>query len=219
MHKFFRWSCGLFLAFVATVAQATTLPQLEVEELFEAADVVVIAQIQSGHRVMAGEHRCGARYEAKIIHSLKGELEEESIVEFGPYLGHGIGDKLLLFLKGRGSRFEPMTSSTGAILSAMAEHERRCAASEAAYNIMFQGLGALEINGTSKFRSEAGISFPQAIKFREKWVLPPASLERKPAEPGDDRILSEESWVREDDFVEYIRRLEFLAPEDSRINE
>jgi len=196
-----KWAGGLLLAFFASSAQGTTLPQLKVEDLFKEADVVVIAEIQSGHRVTAGEYPCGAKYEAKIIHSLKGKLKNESIVEFGPYLGHGIGNKYLLFLKARGSRYEPMTSSTGAILSTMAEREKKCAPSEAAYNIVFHGFGALEISWTTKFENK------DAIKFPEEWVLPPASLERKPAEAGDNRMLSEESWVREDDFVEYIREL------------
>lgn len=198
-----KWAGALLLAFFAGSAQATTLPQLKVEDLFKEADVVVIAKIQSGHRVTAGEYPCGAKYEAKIIHSLKGELENDSIVEFGPYLGHGIGNKYLLFLKARGSRYEPMTSSTGAILSAMAEREKKCAPSEAAYGIMFHGFGALEISWTTKFE------YKDAIKFPEEWVLPPVSLERKPAEAGDNRMLSEESWVREDDFVEYIRELKY----------
>ena len=203
MHILNKWTGALLLAFFAGSAQATTLPQLKVEDLFKEADVVVIAKIQSGHRVTAGEYPCGAKYEAKIIHSLKGELEHDSIVEFGPYLGHGIGDKYLLFLKARGSRYEPMTSSTGAILSAMAEHAQKCASSEAEYNIMFHGFGALEISWTTKFENK------DAIKFPEEWVLPPTSLERKPAEVGDNKIISEESWVREDDFVEYIRGLKY----------
>lgn len=210
-----KWAGGLLLAFFASSAQGTTLPQLKVEDLFKEADVVVIAEIQSGHRVTAGEYPCGAKYEAKIIHSLKGKLKNESIVEFGPYLGHGIGNKYLLFLKARGSRYEPMTSSTGAILSVMAESEKKCAPSEAAYNIMFHGLGALEIGSIMKV--DENYEFSDAIKFRVDWILPPTSLEQVPVEVGDTEVRSTQIWVRKDAFIEHIRELK--VPENGIIND
>ena len=201
MQDWKKWAGCLLLTFLASPAQSTTLPQLKVEDLFKEADVVVIAEIQSGHRVSVGEFSCGAKYEAEIIHTLKGELEDQSIVEFGPFEGYGIGEKYLLFLKARGSRFDPVTSTNGIALAARAEYAENCASSEAAYNIMFHGMGALEISFTTKF------DYNDAIKFHERWVLPPASLERKPAEADDNKVPSTESWVREDAFVEYIRGL------------
>lgn len=193
--------CVILALLITGIAQGTTLPQLKVEELFKQADVVVIAEIKSGHKVLAGEFPCGAKYQANIIHSLKGNLKKGSIVEFGPYEGHSIGKKYLLFLKNKGQRYTPMMSSNSGHLNAIREFEEKCAAIEAEYNIMFQGLGALEISFTSKF------NYKDAILFPERWIIPPEGLERKPAEAEDNKIPSSETWVSEEAFVEYVNGL------------
>jgi hypothetical protein len=75
-------------------------PMLSILEYFNAADSVVLAQIDGQEVLREGEEQCGIRYEATILKSLKGWSDEKNSnkIIFGRYAGLKTYRTYLLFL-------------------------------------------------------------------------------------------------------------------------
>lgn len=185
---------------------ATTLPRLSVDKLYAHADVVAVVVIESGGIVSGGGKTCGIKYSGRVVHSMKGVFQPGDIVEFGPQVGLGVGTQKLVFLNERSAVYHPRMSTNSRAPAEEAAAQEACAPVAAKYVVMFDGMGVLDISWTSKFQ------YREAVVFKDKWIAAPAGVELKVRERGDDRIESTEYWVKVDDVVDYLKKLQRESP-------
>lgn len=163
---------------------------------------MAIVTIESGGIVSGDGQGCGVKYSGRIVHSMKGAFRQGDIVEFGPYAGHGIGTQKLVFLNERSAVYDPRASTNSETLKQDAAAQKVCAPTTAKYVVMLDGMGVLDISWTSKFH------YREAVAFEDRWIAAPAGVEKKVRERGDDRIESTEYWVKVEDVVEYLKKLQ-----------
>ena len=201
MMKLRVWAAA-FVLLCALELRATTLPRLSVDDLYARADVVAVVTIESGGIISGDGQGCGVKYSGRVVHSMKGAFRQGEIVEFGPNAGLGIGTQKLVFLNERSAVYHPRVSTNSRTLNEAAATQKACASSAAKYAVMFDGMGVLDISWTSKF------NYREAVAFKDKWIAVPDGVEKKVREHGDDRVKSTEYWVKVDDVVEYLKKLQ-----------
>jgi hypothetical protein len=183
---------------------ATTLPRLEIAELFELSDIVVLAQIESGRVLKTkGDYSCGAEYGARVLDSMKGKFKKGDLISFGPYSGEQIGGTRILFLSRTAANLSLYSSTNSVELNEESLRYKKCRRILPKYSVIFSGFGSVEVSFTMKFDYEEGVI------LKNQWLASPVGMETKMREPGDNRIISDrgESWVRLGDFVKYLHSL------------
>src|SRR5713226_579793 len=108
IHRFIRYAAIFTLILSFTFAPGSTIAPVKVNDLFKEADLVAIVRILSGD----SEHYPVTVYKAKVITALKGTDLAETIY-FGPFVGSGVGNEYLVFLKKSGNGIKPKDDSPG----------------------------------------------------------------------------------------------------------
>ena len=201
MNRLFATCCLL----LASPSGATTLPRLQVGELFELSEVVVLVQIEEGQLLRTRkDYSCGAEYKARVLDSIKGHFEKNDIISFGPYYGESIGAKRVLFLARTSEKLSQYASSGSVELDEEETHYKKCKGLLPKYSVVFSGFGSVEVSFTTKF------DYKEAVIIKNEWLVPPIGLEAKLREPGDNQVISKsgESWVRLEEFVRYLHSLD-----------
>lgn len=180
--------------------QATTLPSIQVSELFRDAEIVALVEVTAGETMGTGENTCGAKYSALVLDSFKGTSAGKTI-EFGNYYGYEIGGRYVLFLVGPGRRYEPVMSTNSMHQDTKAEYERRCSARLRRNTVMHSGNGALKVDWVTEFNYEEGVAVPT------RYVTLPSSIATVPAKITEMNERSRAVWVRLPDFTKALRGL------------
>jgi len=191
----------LLLILVLPGANATTLANIPLSELFSEADVVALVEVAEGHLLEEGPETCGAVYRATVKEGLKG-IKAGETVEFGPYFGYQIGDQYLLFLTKPGRSFDPKSSTNGAIESAQQSIVQRCQPKWKFLAVMHSGNGALPVNWSSQFE------YKDSVRIPTRYIGIPKTIETKPAMPSDNEKFSSVVWVRLETMLNALRGLQ-----------
>ncbi|MFC3682392.1 hypothetical protein [Hydrogenophaga luteola] len=188
-------ACALSLHFLV---QATTLPSIELSQLFRDADIVALVEVASGETIGTGEKSCGAKYAALVVDGFKGVSAGETI-EFGNYYGYEIGSRYVLFLVGPGRKHEPVMSTNSMHRDAQAEHEKRCASRLRRNTVMHSGNGALRVHWVTDFQYKDGVAVPT------RYVVLPSTIPTIPAKITETNEFSSEVWVRLPELADVLR--------------
>ncbi|MDW3094537.1 MAG: hypothetical protein R8G33_02565 [Gammaproteobacteria bacterium] len=199
----FKYLVFISILLISISVRSTTLPQLEIKELYENAEVVAIIEITQGKQIeIEDKYLCASEYQSRVLEPLKGDVDKDSILKFGPYSGRKLGGVYLVFLSKKDSIYEPVASSNSVQMNAKQEHFKKCNKHIPELHEMFHGVSTLEVSWTTKFNNE------EAVKFPEEFVTPPNGLEKKLVESGDNEINTVEYWVKAKEIVSYLRSLE-----------
>ncbi|HET9216271.1 MAG TPA: hypothetical protein VFR18_04795 [Terriglobia bacterium] len=153
-------------------ALATIPAPVPLDDLFSAADQVLLVQVVEGRVLGPGENNCGARYVGTVKRSFKG-MPNASHVEFGPHSQLRLGVYYLLFLTKSETPYERYVSTNSGHLNAKAEYAKRCKGFMAPYAIMHFGSGAMIVNdGDSNVDNwvvnwRTLITLPKSVKVKE----------------------------------------------------
>jgi hypothetical protein len=187
-----------------------TWGQLQAERLLELSEVAAVVEISSGEKMRG----CGARYHAEVLEPIKGTFKKGSYIDFGPYIGRGVGESFLVFLKSKPktqAEYEESEPSRIPVVGPplLVEMERKlerkrareCFRALPPWLEMRGGTATLEVGDPLNFDGK------RAVLFQEEWVLPPQGTRKKAWEEFDSEIVSEErSWVSVEDVVAALRR-------------
>ena len=190
----------IFSYFLSLNVNATTLPQIKIEELFKKADVVALVDIKMGETIDIVEGSCGAVYRGRVIEGFKGAKKDQKI-EFGPYHGYKIGIKYLLFLNKPERVFEPMSSTNSRSEAARQEYLLKCSNKLKGLRIMHSGIGALKIEFTSKY------DYRDAAIIPKRYISFPNTLPKKTVDEGKCYEWDECYWVPEERLIKYLEKL------------
>jgi hypothetical protein len=194
----FLGCCAALL--IPSAALATTLPRLEVTELFAKADVVAIVQVVAGRTLGVGQESCGAIYTGQIERRFKGAAGVDTI-EFGHFEGYEIGRRYLVFLTRPGETFDPLASTNSVSLEAEAKFRERCDSQHTAHRIMHSGECAIPI-----LWAEA-LEYKDALLVHDRHVAFPDSVPRTKANAGERHELWDSIWIEESAAIRYLESL------------
>jgi hypothetical protein len=172
----------LAILIVLNVGEAKSLGPVHIETLFAEADFVGIVQVTSG---VLGKD--GVTYQGRIIVIVKGDTTRTEL-QFGRFIGLGIGKKYLVFLQKDSSSL---------------------------YEVMFEGFGEMGIESTHLVQDVNYIvqhpSLDEVVKIASSHVVLPKSLKTFTVDTSK-RVWSQDKiwkmkWVRVNDIITYLRKL------------
>ncbi len=190
--------CFFFSAFIAaaqkqTVAIGEPAP-VKIEDLMKQADLVAIVHLLSGDV----EHYPKAVYKAEVVQAFKG-VEKGTTIYFGPFMGYGLGDDLLVFLHHSEKGIEPKQAVTNSGLS--------YGPISSFYLVMYQGYSALRIEYDCVFDGkETAQRCDDGIRVNTYQVVLPKSVKTYPSSTRGS-FSEDTKWVRKTVLVEYLRKL------------
>ncbi|WP_444938778.1 hypothetical protein [Microbulbifer sp. JMSA002] len=149
----------LILLFLPVVSAGTTLPRVEIGELLDRSDVTAIVRIENGSTLGTEEKPCGVSYKAKVINPIKNSKVGEYI-EFGYFIGHGLGNYYLVFLNRKESVFRPLMSTNSTSQAAEAELRKNCLSSFPDLIVMHSGYGIRKLERPSENGYKDAILLP-----------------------------------------------------------
>ena len=190
----------LFFAMFVSGAWATTLPSIQIADLYHEADVVARVQITAGRVLGAGDNACGAKYEAIVEEGHKGVRKGDTI-EFGNYFGYEIGNRYVLFLVAPGRTHEPVMSTNSMQREQKEKYVARCGPQLRRNTVMHSGNGALPIQWTAEF------DYKDAVRVRRRYVGLPLGTRAKSAKVGEIEAGSDAVWVRVEDMSKLLNGL------------
>ena len=194
-----KYLIGLFTVLFSIRAISTTLPQVSIDEIYNHSVFVGIVLIEKGELIRNGENICAAKYTATVIESFKGNFKANEKITFGPYASQKIGREYLLFLTDKSEQFDPVATTNSASMKREQEFEKICGSVLPELLIPFHGVGILEISRPYQFK------FEDSIKIPDKYISIPSELDKRAVEFADDHISGDEYWVKEKEFIEYMR--------------
>src|SRR5215467_9499730 len=165
---------------------------VKVEELFKQADLVAVVRVVSGD----AEHYPCAVYKAKVLQAFKG-TDEGSTVYFGPFVGYGVGEELLVFLRHSQKGIEPNQNA--------ADPSLNYGPISSFYLAMYQGYGTLHIEYECVFDGkEIAQQCDYGVRVNTHQVMLPKTIKTFPS--STKGAFSEETnWVRKSVFVVYLK--------------
>ena len=188
----------LILVFLPISSTATTLPRVDIGELMGRSDVAAIVMIESGSTIGTEEKPCGATYKARIIDPIKNSKVGEYI-EFGYFIGHGLGSEYVVFLNKKENVFRPLTNTRSASQSAEAEFQENCLSGFPSLIIMHGGYGIRKVE------------HPSETKYKDAILLPTRFVDMD----APEKLLESEreichswencKWVTKLHLLEYLR--------------
>ena len=190
----------LLFCILTSNVNATTLPNIPIEELFKKADVVALVDIKKGETIDIEGGSCGAVYEGTVAEAFKG-VKKDGVVIFGPYHGYKIGYKYLLFLYNAENLFEPISSTNSISEAARQEYLKKCQSKLKGLRIMHSGYGALKIEFTGKYK------YKDAAIIPKRYVSFSQTLPKKKVAEGKCDEWEECYWVPEDRLIKYLNKL------------
>lgn len=193
-----RLALRLCFLMMAGTASATTLPPVDIAELFKTADLVALVQVTSGEMLGTGKDSCGAKYTALVQDDFKGATKGETI-EFGNYYGYEIGSNYVVFLTKAGRRFEPMTSTNSMMMRDRATFDQRCGPKINRNTVMHSGFGALRVLWTAEYQ------YKDAVRVPTRYVVLPSGTATAKAILSEQEEYSGTVWVKLDDMKTLLR--------------
>jgi hypothetical protein len=190
----------LFFGMLAAGVGATTLPSVQIADLFREADVVARVQVTAGRVLGIGDDACGAKYEAIVEEGYKG-IRKGDTIEFGNYYGYEVGNRYVLFLVAPGRTHEPVMSTNSEHMDAKQKFVARCGSQLRRNTVMHSGNGALPIQWTAEF------DYKDAVRVRRRYVGLPLGTRAKPAKVGEIESDSDAVWVRVEDMSKLLNGL------------
>ena len=179
-------------AWVYAQSQTVTITEpgiYEIGDLFKSADVVAQVRIVSGD---AENYDC-AVYKGEVIQSFKG-IQSKTIIYFGPFVGHRLGDEYILFLR---NVDQPITPKTTATASYGTIH----------YSKVFnQGYSSMETSYECVFDEEGVLpKCDYAVRVCTDYIKLPKVMSAFPPESNDPPFGCR--WVRKTGFLSLLDTL------------
>ncbi len=158
------------------------------------ADLVAIVRLLSGDI----EHYPKAVYKAEVVQSFKG-VQKGAIIYFGPFIGYGLGEELLVFLHHSERGIEPNQPVTNSGLS--------YGPISSFYLVMYEGYSALRIQYDCVFDGkEIAQQCADGISVNTLQVVLPKSVKTYPSRTKGSSN-EETKWVRKAVLVAYLQEL------------
>jgi hypothetical protein len=153
--------------------------------LFAQADFVAFVKIHSGD---AQSYKF-TLYEAEVLDSYKG-TKEKDVIYFAPFIGYGVGEEYLVFLKKTDKRI-------GAEIDESVKPNRATYdATQIYYRIMYDGYSVMPVSYECFFDGKDSDRCGYGVKFNTYQVRLPATLKTFPKDVGE--FSTEKKWVRRD---------------------
>lgn len=186
----------------AISAGAVTVDSTTTEDLLSRSTIAAYVEIRSGEIAEVGGKSCGALYKAKVITTIKGQIADGDTIEFGPYEGHEIGGRYMIFLSSRDQKVSSITSSGSGLLNAKMDFEKRCA------GVLPRNYETLEGSGTIAVLKTFKNDYKPAALFPEAFVTPPQHVQAKIAAPDEVKPFSysKTSWVPIDALIDVLKK-------------
>lgn len=188
----------LILVLLPIYSTATTLPRVDIGELMDRSDMAAIVMIERGSTIGTEVKPCGVIYKARIIDPIKNSKVGEHI-EFGYFIGHGLGSEYVVFLNKNENVFRPLTSTNSTSQLAETEFQKNCLSSFPSLIIMHGGYGIRKVENPSETKYKDAILLPT----RYVGIDAPEKL----LEPEREICHSWENckWVTKQHLLEYLR--------------
>jgi hypothetical protein len=187
----------VFAPFAKAQEQKTRISEpapVKVEELLKQADLVAIVRILSGDT----EHYAKAVYKAEVLQPFKG-VERGAIIYFGPFIGFGLGEELLVFLHQSENGIEPKQRATSPSLS--------YGPISSFYLVMYDGYSALRVKYDCVFDGkEIAQQCDDGILVNTFQVVLPKSVKTYPSSKRGS-FSEDTKWVRKTVFIAYLQKL------------
>ncbi|MCU1242939.1 MAG: hypothetical protein JWO71_3665 [Candidatus Acidoferrum typicum] len=177
--------------------QRTTISEpapVKIEELLKQADLAAIVRVISGDT----EHYSQAVYKAEVLQPFKG-LEKGATFYFGPFIGFGLGEELLVFLHHSETGIEPKHEATSSGFS--------YGPVSSFYLVMYDGYSALPVKYDCVFTGkEIRQQCDYGVRVNTFHVVLPNSLKTYPSSTRGS-FSEDRKWVRKATLVAYLRKL------------
>jgi hypothetical protein len=153
--------------------------------LFAQSDIVAFVKIHSGD---AKSYKL-TLYEAEVLDAYKGAKEKE-VIYFAPFIGYGVGEEYLVFLKKTDKRIGEQI-------------DERVKPNHAPYNatknyfrIMYEGYSIMPVSYECFFDGKDSDKCGYGVKFNIYQVALPPTLKAFPKDVGE--FSPDKKWVRRD---------------------
>ena len=171
----------------ASSALSETIASVKLEDLFKEANVVALVRIVSGD----SEHYSITVYKSEVLMAFKGTTAGGRIY-VGPFIGLGVGEDHLVFLRTSQEQINQKRPSTGLSYGDLPAVPR----------IMYAGYADLEIDYACVFGSECD----WGVIVNPEQIILPASIETYPSGRAD-ATTNYKKWVRRDAIVSYLEQM------------
>jgi hypothetical protein len=172
-------------------SSATSIPKVQIADLFREADFVAIVRVISGD----SEHYPKTVYKAEVMTPLKGAKERDTIF-FGPFDGYGIGSDHLVFMR-----------TSGAIAPSSDEHGSPYGQIPAFYQVMYSGYAGMPVEYMCVFENdEPNEKCDYGIRLNPEQVLLPRTLKTFPRGPAS-AVTNYKKWVRRSHMVSMLKQI------------
>lgn len=174
--------------FILSVGNATTISQVNIFKLYQQADIVALVRIESGEIIEGIDFSCGTKYKGKVIRPLK-NTKINQIIEFGYYMGSGIGGQYIVFLNKKQNVYNPINSTNSSSENFQYQFNKVCNPKHPNYIVMHHGVGSQKLEYHGDTKSDYAFLIP--TKYLE---LPKGTKLIEPEE-SDCNIWEECKWV------------------------
>jgi hypothetical protein len=190
--------CFIVSASVANAQeQKTTISEpapVKAEALMKQADLVASVRILSGDT----EHYPQAVYKAEVLEPFKG-VKKGAIIYFGPFIGYGLGEELLVFLHHSEDGIEPKPPATSSGLS--------YGPISSFYLVMYQGYSALRVKYDCVFDGkEIAQRCDYGVRVNTHQLVLPKGVKTYPSS-ATGSFSEDTKWVRRTALIEYLQQL------------
>jgi hypothetical protein len=200
-----KWACFVcILCFYAVPCDVAAQQQqmtvtitepapVKAEKLFKHAELVADVRILSGDT----EHYPRTVYKSEVLRPFKG-VSKGAVIYFGPFVGYGLGEELIVFLDRSPERLKPYKNiesglSYGQIPSF--------------YVVMYQGYAALQVKYDCLFDgAESAQRCDYGVRVNTYQLRLPRSVKTFPSS-ARGAFSENTNWVRKSEFVAYLERL------------
>lgn len=171
---------GLGKSETITVSEPATVSLLA---LFAQADIVAFVKIHSGD----AESYKLTLYEAEILDGYKG-AKERDVIYFAPFIGYGVGEEYLVFLKNADKRIGEQIDES--VKPNRAPYD----ANKTYFRIMYDGYSVMPVSYECFFDGKNAEKCGYGVKFNTYQVKLPATLKTFPKDVGE--FSPDKKWVR-----------------------
>jgi hypothetical protein len=156
---------------------------VSLKALFEKADIVAFIKIHSGD----AESYKQVLYKAEVLNAYKG-IKEKEIIYFAPFIGYGVGEEYLVFLKKAEKRIGEIVDES------VKPNPSPYDATQIFYRIMYEGYSIMPISYECFFDGKDSDKCDYGVKFNTYQVELPATLKTFPKDVGE--FSPDKRWVR-----------------------
>jgi hypothetical protein len=153
--------------------------------LFAQSDIVAFVKIHSGD----AETYKLTLYEAEVLDSYKGAKEKETIY-FAPFIGYGVGQEYLVFLKKTDKRIGEQIDER------VKPNRSPYDANHNYYRVMYDGYSVMPVSYECFFDGKDSDKCAYGVEFNTYQVELPATLKTFPKDVGE--FSPDKKWVRRD---------------------